>query len=183
MHLASIFADRNLLGCISTLCYIERGFHVSANKFRLMSTCAVRAGWHGTKLVCYLYFFFFMLTIFQRSPCFYVLSGQNLWTQCGKRRNCSWRVISPIPRVFSILLENIPSFSWNIEFSSASSFKLDKVIFLPFDEIYCEIKGSPPGWLSGERVWLMTWWLWVRYPVEATFFRAYFTLSPLLWSM
>ena len=24
-----------------------------------------------------------------------------------------------------------------------------------------------PGWLSGERVWLTTWWLWVWYPVEA----------------
>ena len=27
---------------------------------------------------------------------------------------------------------------------------------------------APPGWLSGERVGLMTWWLLVRSPVEAT---------------
>ena len=28
---------------------------------------------------------------------------------------------------------------------------------------------APPGWLSGERVGLTTWWLRVRSPVEATF--------------
>ena len=35
----------------------------------------------------------------------------------------------------------------------------------------------PPRWLSGERVGLMTWWLWVRSPVEATFLSGVF--SPL----
>ena len=40
---------------------------------------------------------------------------------------------------------------------------------------------TSPGWLSGERVGLMNWWLWVRDPVEANFFPAYFfRLSPLL---
>ena len=28
---------------------------------------------------------------------------------------------------------------------------------------------ATPGWLSGERVGLMTWWLRVRSPVEAAF--------------
>ena len=36
---------------------------------------------------------------------------------------------------------------------------------------------APPGWLSGERVGLMTWWLRVRSPVEATFLSGVF--SPL----
>ena len=36
---------------------------------------------------------------------------------------------------------------------------------------------APPGWLSGERVGLMTWWLRVRSPVEATFL--YGVFSPL----
>ena len=36
---------------------------------------------------------------------------------------------------------------------------------------------ATPGWLSGERVRLMTWWLWVRSPVEATFLSGVF--SPL----
>ena len=36
---------------------------------------------------------------------------------------------------------------------------------------------SPPGWLSGEHVGLMTWWLRVRSPVEATFLSGVF--SPL----
>ena len=35
----------------------------------------------------------------------------------------------------------------------------------------------PPGWLSGERVGLMTWLLGVRSPVEATFHSGVF--SPL----
>ena len=36
---------------------------------------------------------------------------------------------------------------------------------------------APPGWLSGVRVGLMTWWLSVRSPVEATFLSGVF--SPL----
>ena len=36
---------------------------------------------------------------------------------------------------------------------------------------------AQPGWLSGERVGLMTWWLRVRSPVEATFLSGVF--SPL----
>ena len=36
---------------------------------------------------------------------------------------------------------------------------------------------APPGWLSGELVGLMTWWLRVRSPVEATFLSGVF--SPL----
>ena len=36
---------------------------------------------------------------------------------------------------------------------------------------------GPPGWLSGERIGLMTWWLRVRYPVEANFLSGVF--SPL----
>ena len=39
------------------------------------------------------------------------------------------------------------------------------------------VKSAPPGWLSGERVGLMTWWLGVRSPVEATFLSGVF--SPL----
>ena len=31
-----------------------------------------------------------------------------------------------------------------------------------------------PGWLSGERVGLMTWWLRVRSPVKATFLSGVF---------
>ena len=33
---------------------------------------------------------------------------------------------------------------------------------------------APPGWLSGERVRLMTWWLGVRSTVEATFLSGVF---------
>ena len=34
---------------------------------------------------------------------------------------------------------------------------------------------ASPGWLSGERVGLMTWWLWVRSPVEANFLSGVFS--------
>ena len=38
-------------------------------------------------------------------------------------------------------------------------------------------KFAPYGWLSVERVGLMTWWLCVRYPVEANFLSGvFFTL-------
>ena len=33
---------------------------------------------------------------------------------------------------------------------------------------------APPGWLSGESVGLMTWWLWIRSPVEANFLSGVF---------
>ena len=36
---------------------------------------------------------------------------------------------------------------------------------------------APPGWLSGEHVRLMNWWLRVRPPVEVTFLSGVF--SPL----
>ena len=39
------------------------------------------------------------------------------------------------------------------------------------------VNGAPPGWLSGERVGLMTWWFDPR--LRRLFFPAYFRLSPL----
>ena len=36
-----------------------------------------------------------------------------------------------------------------------------------------------PGWLTGEHVGLMTWWLRVRSSVEATFLSGVFRVSPL----
>ena len=39
----------------------------------------------------------------------------------------------------------------------------------PFTEVPICFHWAPPGGLSGERVGLMTWWLWVRSAVEATF--------------
>ena len=42
-----------------------------------------------------------------------------------------------------------------------------------FNYLYCI--NAPPGWLSGERVGLMTWWLRVRSPVEAYFLSKVFS--------
>ena len=45
-----------------------------------------------------------------------------------------------------------------------------------FYTVFLFLPIAPPGWLSGERVGLMTWWLWVRSPVEATFLSGVFSL-------
>ena len=45
---------------------------------------------------------------------------------CGKRRNCSSRAISPFPTVFSNCLENFQQFSSNSKLSSANSFGLEE---------------------------------------------------------
>ena len=53
--------------------------------------------------------------------------------------------------------------------------------YFQFKRLVCCGRGSnpwaPPGWLSGERVGLMTRWMWVRSPFEATFLSGVF--SPL----
>ena len=54
---------------------------------------------------------------------------------------------------------------------------LTRQIFFPRTDDGHYDKVPPPGWLSGERVGLMTWWLRVRSPVEATFLSGVF--SPL----
>ena len=41
--------------------------------------------------------------------------------------------------------------------------------------IYCFVFPAPPRWLSSERVGLMTWWLWVRSPVETNFLSGVFS--------
>ena len=45
--------------------------------------------------------------------------------------------------------------------------------------MFLPLKCVPLGWLSGECVRLMTWWLWVQSWLRRLFFSAYFTLSPL----
>ena len=56
--------------------------------------------------------------------------------------------------------------------------ELHKPIRRKFKKCRVLVNGiAPPGWLSGERVQLMTWWLRVRSPVEATFLSGVF--SPL----
>ena len=62
----------------------------------------------------------------QTSPGFYVSAVQVFWKHCGKRRNCSWRAISPFPTVFSTHLENFLPFSSNLKLSSANSFSLEE---------------------------------------------------------
>ena len=99
---------------------------------------------------------------------------------CGKRRNSSSQAISPFPSVFYTFGE-LSAISSNSKLSSANSFSLEESkIFLgervKFLVIALSLFLVPyrPGWLSGERVRLMTWWLWVRSQVEATFLSGVF---------
>ena len=50
----------------------------------------------------------------------------------------------------------------------------DYKIFTFVAERFHHPSGAPPEWLSGERVGVMTWWLRVRSPVEATFLSSVF---------
>ena len=42
--------------------------------------------------------------LFQTSLCVCMSAEQIVWKHCGKRRNCSWRAVSPFPIVSSTLL-------------------------------------------------------------------------------
>ena len=103
---------------------------------------------------------------------------------CGKRRNSSSQAISPFPTVFFTLLENCLPFHQiqNCLLQTLSGLEESK-IFLGERVKVLVIAVSlflvpyRPGWLSGECVRLMTWWLWVRSQVEATFLSGVF--SPL----
>ena len=60
-----------------------------------------------------------------------------VWKQCGKRRNCSWRTISPFPAVFSTRLEKFLPFSYNLKLSSANPIlkSLKSVVWENFNRI------------------------------------------------
>ena len=88
-----------------------------------------------------------ILNLSQTSPGFYVYAVQVFWKHCGKRRNCSWRAISPFPTVFSTyqILENFLLFSSNLRLLSANSFSLEeskicRLLFL-WNWISCSLSG------------------------------------------
>ena len=52
------------------------------------------------------------------------------------------------------------------------------IFFFPanvFEVVFIKVINAPPGWLSGERVKLMTWWLRVLSQVEANFLSGVFS--------
>ena len=51
---------------------------------------------------------------------------QAFWKHCGKRRNCSYRAISPFPTLFSTCSGNFLPFSSNLKLSSANSLNLEE---------------------------------------------------------
>ena len=69
--------------------------------------------------------FVVLLTLSKQALVFMCLQYM-AWKHCGKRRNCSWRAISPFPTVFSTHLENFLPFSSNLKLLSANTFSLEE---------------------------------------------------------
>ena len=64
---------------------------------------------------------------FPNKPWFFYVSAVNVfWKYYGKRRNCSWRTISPFPIAFSTHLKNFLPFSSHLKLSSANSLNVEK---------------------------------------------------------
>ena len=80
--------------------------------------------------------------------------------------------------LWSVLSNNTPTkILWEKEKMLVNSiFFFSHGVFKSFLSRYHSNLG-PPRWLSGKHVKLMTWWLWVRYPVKANFLSGVF--SPL----
>ena len=96
------------------------------------------------------------------------------WKHWGKKRKCWYPAFSPFPTVFSTLSKTNFNYSDTSDLSSANAFNLDRCKNLSFGKEFvslkiCHSKQAPPWWLSDEGVGLMTWWLWVWIPVEATY--------------
>ena len=70
-----------------------------------------------------------LLTLVKKNPCFY--GYKSFRKRFGKRRNCSSREISPFPKVFSSILENVLAFSLILELSSVESLILRRVLCKP----------------------------------------------------
>ena len=71
-----------------------------------------------------------VLTLSQTSPGFYVSGVQVFWKHCGKRKNCSWRAISPFPTVFATCFKNLCHFHqiWNCRLQTLSIGKSLKLV-------------------------------------------------------
>ena len=72
------------------------------------------------------------------------------WKHCGKRRNCSYRAISPFPAVFSTCLDNFLPFLSNLKLSSANSFSLD-------ESKMCRLV---MGWKNFRKALWLLWYDW-----------------------
>ena len=78
---------------------------------------------------------------------------------CGKRRNCSLRAIFPFPTVFSkdLLQTRKNQGLFGKGLNGQLSIDMQKIsLWFPFTNIGSFKTDSPPGWLSGERVGLLT---------------------------
>ena len=70
--------------------------------------------------------FLIFLTLSQTGSVFYVSAVCVFGKDCGERRNCSLRAISPFPAVFSSHFENFLPFSSILKLSSVNCFSLEE---------------------------------------------------------
>ena len=108
---------------------VRRDLNVFAKRYRPMSACAVRTGWHGSILFAILKFSvcqMINLILFQTSRGFNLSAVEVFWKLCGKKGNCLLRAVSPFPRLFSTRLESFLPFSSTLKLSSANSLSLEE---------------------------------------------------------
>ena len=108
--------------------------------------------------------------------------GQILWKLCVCFRG---HIFSPIimklgqNACLEVILDEVENGSCQVK-NYVTRSNLRKTLLINAIQNSLESSGewlAPPGWLSVEPVWLMTWCLWVQSQVEATFLSGVF--SPL----
>ena len=86
--------------------------------------------------------YFIKLNLSQTSPGFHMSAVQVFWKHCRKRRNCSWRAVSPFPSLFFNCLKNFLPYSSNLKLSSSNSFsfKESKICLLQILSVLKSLK-------------------------------------------
>ena len=97
----------------------------SANAFNLDQSKYLSSGKELNPLPK-LHFFVSCINPFLNKPLCLCVCCKSLWKHCGKRRNCSWRAISPFPTVFSTLFEIFLTFSSELKLLSDNAFSLEE---------------------------------------------------------
>ena len=120
----NLFIDRTRLSSISISSLYEKYNKIFPNLPCKTSTLISNVTWMNFYQITWRNFD--PITLSQTSPGFYVSTVQIFWKHWGKRRNCSYRAISPFPSVFSTCLENLLPSSAKLKLLSANSFSLEE---------------------------------------------------------
>ena len=75
------------------------------------------------------------LTLSKTNPGFYVSVVQVFGKHCGKRRNCSWRAISPFPTVFSTLFGKLSAIFIKFKIVVCQRFEFGSLKFVVWERV------------------------------------------------